>query len=139
MVDDLFAVVAFDKVTYFSHDLAGGFFGWIEANIGALDIRFFKLHGSEALDLADARLHLASARTCAKAGHEILKLRDLFFFALVFRFGALAHGSLGYEHIVVVARIDDQRFIIDVGDMRGDGVEEVAVVADYDQRSRISM
>ncbi len=71
----------------------------------------------------------------AEFGDKFAQLGDFLLFGFVFMVGPLAHRGFGDDHHIVVARIDDDGFIVDVGDVGGDGVEEVAVVADDDQRA----
>ncbi|MCA1560622.1 MAG: hypothetical protein LC753_05990 [Acidobacteria bacterium] len=42
---------------------------------------------------------------------------------------------LGQDHVVVAAGIRDDRLVIDVGHVRADAVQKVAIVGDHDQRA----
>ena len=54
------------------------------------------------------------------------------------RFDARADLRLGEHHVVVAAGVGDDRLVVDVGDVRADVVQEVAVVRDDDQRAVVA-
>ena len=45
---------------------------------------------------------------------------------------------LGHHHVVVAAGVGDDRLVVDVGDVRADAVQEVAIVRDDDQRAVVA-
>ena len=92
--DHRFAVVAFGDVFDFEDDLARGFFRRVEADVGALDIRFFQFLRLEAVDLADARLHLARSSSGAESSDELLQLRDLFSLSTLFSSSARSRTAV---------------------------------------------
>ena len=51
---------------------------------------------------------------------------------------ARADLRLGQHHVVVAAGVGDDRLVVDVGDVRADRVQEVAVVRDDDQRAVVA-
>ena len=51
---------------------------------------------------------------------------------------ARADLRLGEHHVVVAAGVGDDRLVVDVGDVRADRVQEMAVVRDDDERARRS-
>ncbi len=60
-----------------------------------------------------------------------------FFFSDDFGLDAAAQLGLLVHHVVVAARVLDDRLVVDVRDVRADLVEEVPVVADGDQHALV--
>ena len=117
--------------------LAGGT-RLLEADVGALDVGAGQLGGGEALDLLLARGDLAGARAAGEARDELVELGDLLLALLVLALDARADGGLLLHHVVVAAVVEDDGLVVDVGDVGADGVEEVAVVGDGDQRAVVA-
>ena len=69
-----------------------------------------------------------------EAVDELLQVVDLLLGRGVLRLGAGAVLVLGVDEVVVAAGVDGDGLVVDVGDVRGDGVQEVAVVRDDDER-----
>ena len=82
-----------------------------------------------------AALHLRGARAGGEAGHEVLQLRDLLLALGVLLLDFAAHLALGDDHVVVAAGVGDDGFVVDVGDVRADLVQEVAIVRDGDEHA----
>ena len=55
------------------------------------------------------------------------------------RLDAGADLRLGHHHVVVAAGVGDDGLVVDVGDVRADRVEEVAVVRDDDERAVVAL
>jgi hypothetical protein len=53
-------------------------------------------------------------------------------------FFSRANLRLRHHHVVVAAGVGDDRLVIDVGDVRADRVQEVAIVRDHDQRALVT-
>ena len=91
----------------------------------------------ELLDLLEAPLGLlALGRVRAEALHEVLELADLLLGVLRQGLGALLVLVLGGDELGVVARVDGDGPVVDVGHVRGHRVQEVAVVRHDEQRAR---
>ena len=73
-----------------------------------------------------------------KRAMKSLQLRDLLLALRVVRLDARPDLRLGQHHVVVAAGVGDDRLVVDVGDVRADVVEEVAVVRDDDQRAVVA-
>ena len=63
---------------------------------------------------------------------------DFLFALLVLALDARADGGLLLHHVVVAAVVEDDGLVVDVGDVGADGVEEVAVVRDGDERAVVA-
>ena len=74
----------------------------------------------------------------AKRRDELVELGDLLFALRDLRLERGANLRLGHHHVVVAAGVGDDGLVIDVGGVRGDGVEEVPVVRDGDQRAVVA-
>ncbi len=83
------------------------------------------------------RLHLAGPGAGREARDEVIQLRDLLFALRVLAFDLRADLRLGHHHLVVAAGIGDDGFVIDVGDVGADAVQEMAVVRDDDHHAVI--
>src|SRR6266404_1727009 len=105
----------------------------IEANVGALDIGTGELGCLQALYFFLARSGLGGAGAGGKARDEFIELRDFLFALGIFGFDAGADVRLGDDHVVVAADVHDDRFVVDVGGVGADAVEEMAVVRDDNQ------
>ena len=77
-------------------------------------------------------------RAGRKARDELVQLRDLLFALRVLGFDARADLRLGEHHVVVAAGVGDDGLVIDVGDVRADAVQEMAVVRDHDQAALVA-
>ena len=53
-------------------------------------------------------------------------------------FDARADLRLGQHHVVVAAGVGDDGFVVDVGDVRADFVQEMAIVRDDDQAAFVA-
>src|SRR4029077_14621484 len=104
----------------------------LEANVGALNIRPGELGGLQALALFLARGGLRGTSAGGKAGDELVELGDFLFALGVFGFDAGADMGLGDDHVVVAAVVHDDGFVVDVGGVGADAIEEMAVVGDDD-------
>ena len=92
----------------------------------------------ELVDLLHARLRLARLRRVgAEALHERLELLDLLLGGRVLLLGALPVLVLLLDEVLVVARVDGDRLVVDVRHVGDHLVEEVAVVGDDDERPAV--
>src|SRR5712664_765413 len=107
----------------------------LEANVRALDVGPGELGGLQALDFFFARGGLRGTGAGGKASDEFVELRDFLFALGVFRLDARANVGLGDDHVVVAAVIHDDGFVVDVGGVRADAVEEMAVVGNDDEHA----
>ena len=123
---DLGEVLEFEDVLAAGADL-------VEADVGAGDVGAGEVVGLEALDLFAAAGDLRGAGSGGEAGDEVVELGDLLFALGVLRFEGGADLGLGHDHLVVAAGVGDDGFVVDVGGVGGDRVEEVAVVGDGDE------
>ena len=98
-----------------------------------------QLRRLQPLHFLAARLHLAGPRTGGEAGDEVVQLRDLFLALLVLGFDGRPRLRLRHDHVVVAARIRDDRLVVDVGDVSADVIQEVAVVRDDDERAVVAV
>ena len=128
-VDDLVVVVELGEVLELEHVLAAGTH-LVEANVRALDVGAGEFVGLQALHFFAAAGDLRGARAGGEARDEFVELRDLLFALGVLRLERGADLRLGHHHVVVAAGVDDDGLVVDVGGVRGDGVEEVPVVRD---------
>ena len=128
-VEDLVIVVELGDVLELEDVFAAGAH-LVELDVGALDVGAGELVGLQALDFLAAAGDLRGARAGGEAGDEVVELGDLLFALRVLRFEGGADLGFGHHHLVVAAGVDDDGFVIDVGGVGGDGVEEVAVVGD---------
>ena len=62
-----------------------------------------------------------------------MKSGDLLFALADLRLEGGADLGFGHHHVVVSAGVDDDGFVVDVGGVGGDRVEEVAIVRDADE------
>ena len=93
----------------------------------------FEILQAELLDLGLPALHLRGPGPGREAGHELLELLDPLLLLRVLRLDAVPHLALLPHHAVVAAGVGDDGLVVDVGDVRADGVQEVPVVADGDE------
>jgi hypothetical protein len=63
---------------------------------------------------------------------------DLLLALVVLLLDARADLALGHHHLVVAARVDDDRLVVDVGDVGADRVQEVPVVGDGDEHALVA-
>ena len=133
-VEKLEAAVNLGEVLEFEDVLAAGA-ELVEADIGALNVGAGQVVGLQALDLLAAAGDLGGAGSGGEAGDEVVELGDLLFALGVLGFEGGTDLGLGHHHLVVAAGVSDDGFVIDVGGVGGDAVEEVAVVVDGDQRA----
>ena len=73
-----------------------------------------------------------------KRAMKSLQLRDLLLALRVLGLDPRPDLRLGHHHVVVAAGVGDDRLVVDVGDVRADRVQEVAVVRDDDQRAVVA-
>src|ERR1035437_4219714 len=104
-----------------------------ELDIRARDVAAGEIAGLQALDFLLAGSDLAGAGAGRKAGDEFVELGDFLFALLILGFDARADLGLGEHHVVVAAGVHDDGFVIDIGDVGTDAVEEVAIVGDDDE------
>ena len=107
----------------------------VEADERARDVGAGQFGGLQPLDFLLARGDLAGAGSGGEARDELIELGDLLFALLVLRFEAGANLRLRHHHVVVAAGVGDDGLVVDVGDVRADAVQEVAVVRDGDERA----
>src|SRR5712664_3521541 len=110
----------------------------LEADERTLDIGARQLAGLEPFDLLLSRGYLARASAGRKSRDELIELRDFLIALGVLRFDARADLRLGQHHVVISTGVRDDGLVIDIGDVRADGVEEVPVVRDNDNRTLIA-
>ncbi len=87
----------------------------------------------QPLDFFLARGGLRGTRAGRKTRDEFVELRDLFLALRVFGFDAGANRHLRKHHVVVAAVVHDDGLVVDVGDVRADTVQKMAVVRNHDQ------
>ena len=73
-----------------------------------------------------------------KALDEFVQLLDFLLALRVLRLDAGADLGLLQHHVVVAAGVGDDGFVVDVGDVRADFVEEMAIVRDDDQAALVT-
>ncbi len=136
VVDDVFGGAVFLGVGLVDEleleDVLAGGADHVEADEGAGDVGAGELGGGEALDFFFAGVHLRGAGAGGEAGDEVVELGDFLFALLVLRLDAGADGGLLEDHVIVAAGVGDDGFVVDVGGVGADVVEEVAVVRDGD-------
>src|SRR5260221_47630 len=113
---------------------AGGL-GQFEFDEWALNVGSGEFGGLQAFDFFLSRSGLGRTSAGGKARNEILQLGDFLFAHLVFRFYARTDGRLGKDHVVVAANVGDDGFVVDVGNVGADFIEEMAVVRDDDENA----
>ena len=89
----------------------------------------------QALHFFLPRRSLRRASAGGKSRDEFIQLRDFLFALRVLRFDARANRRLGHHHVVVAAVVHDHRLVIDVGRVRANAVQKMAVVRDHDQHA----
>ncbi len=77
-------------------------------------------------------------RVPAEKRDEVVELGDLLFALGVVRFDPRADLRFGDHHVVVAARVGDDRLVVDVRDVRADRVEEMPIVGNHDQRALVT-
>ena len=100
-----------------------------------LDLR--QLGDLQTLHFLAPRLHLAGAGAGGEARDELVKLRNLLFALRVLRFDLRTDLGLGHHHVVVCAGVGDDGFVIDVGDVGANPVQEMTIVRDDDHHAFI--
>ncbi len=78
---------------------------------------------------------MRGTRAGRKARDEFVQLRDFLFALRVFGFDARANGSFREDHVVVAAVVHDHGLVVDVGGVRADAIQKMAVVRDHDQHA----
>ena len=131
-VDDFVVAVELGDVLELEDVLAAGT-NLVEFNVRAGDVGAGQIGGLQALDLLAAAGDLRRAGSGGEAGDELVELGDLLFALGVLGFEGGTDLGFGHHHVVVAAGIGDDGFVIDVGGVGGDGVEEVAIVGDGDE------
>src|ERR1039458_10601440 len=137
-VEDLVIAVELGDVLEFESVLAAGA-ELVEADIGARDVGAGQIVGLQALDLFAAAGDLGGAGSGGKAGNEVVELGDLLFALGVLRLEGGADLGLGHDHVVVAAGVDNDGFVVDVGGVCGDAVEEVGIWGDGDEGAVIAV
>src|SRR5882762_4492989 len=115
--------------------MAAGRLGQFEFDERALNVGSGELGGLQAFDFFLSRSGLGRTSAGGKARNEILQLGDFLFAHLVFGFDARADGGLGEDHVVVAANVGDNGFVVDVGNVGADFIEEMAVVRNDDENA----
>ena len=105
---------------------------------GARDVGAGQIRSLQALDFLSARGHLRRARAGREALDEFVQLLDLLLALCVLRFDAGTNLGLLQHHVVVAAGVGDDGLVVDIGDVRADFVEEVAVMRDDDQAAVVA-
>src|SRR6185369_15313713 len=118
-------------------DLPTNCFFLLETNVRSLNIRFLQFLRRQSGNLFLTGLHLTGALTGSKARDEFLQLRYFLGLVAVLVLDGLASLQLVLDHIVVIAGIDNDGVIVDVGDVRADRIEEMTIVGDDYERSFI--
>ena len=104
----------------------------IEFDEWTLDVGARQFVGLQALHLFAPAGDLRGTRACGEPRDELVELGDLLFALRDLRLQRGANLRLGHHHVVVAAGVGDDRLVVDVGGVRGDGVEKVPVVRDGD-------
>ena len=95
-------------------------------------------HDLDALDQLELRLRLPRLGGLgAEALDELLVVRDLLLLLGDLGFLALALGDLGRHEVGVVAAVEQDGLVVDVGDVGRDVVEEAMVVRDHQRAARV--
>src|SRR6185369_5661356 len=108
-----------------------------ELNERTLDVGALQIGQLEALDLLLAALHLRRARAGGEAGHEVLQLCDFLLPLRVLLLDLAAHLALGDDHVVVATGVGDDGFVVDVGNVRANLVQEVTIVRNGDEYAAV--
>ena len=107
----------------------------LKSNERPRDIGPRKLRGLQPLHFFFPRSSLRRTRARRKTRDELIQLRDFAFALGVFRFDARPNRSLREHHVVVPAVVHDHGLVVDVGGMRADAVQKMAVVRNHDQHA----
>ena len=102
----------------------------LELDERALNVGPGKFRHLQALDFFAPRLHLAGTGSGGESCDEFVQLRNLLLALRVLRFNLRAHLRLGDDHVVIRAGVGDDRFVVDIGNVGTDAVQEMAVVRD---------
>ena len=109
----------------------------VEPDVRPLNVRPRQLGRLQPLDLLAARGDLARTGAGMEPRDEVVQLGDLLFPLLVVAFDPGTNLRLREDHVVVAARVLDDRLVVDVRRVRADGVQEMPVVRNHDQRAFI--
>ena len=113
------------------HSRAVEFLGLLEPDIGVLPRRGLDFLDLDLLQQSFARSRLPRLGGVGReAPHEFLQVGDLIAGLGIRGFHALARLHRGQHKIIVVAGIDLELLIIQVGDMRAHLIEEMTVMTD---------
>ena len=133
-LDHFHAVVGFRDALDFQR-MAARMLVHLKADVRTGDIRSRQFRGLQALDFFLARGGLRGTRAGRKTRDEFVQLRDFLFALRVFRFDARANRRLGEHHVVIAAVVHDHGLVVDVGGVRADAVQKMAVVRNDDQHA----
>ncbi len=134
VLNDFLLAVGFGESLELKDVLAAGA-DHIELDVGARNVGAGEVVGLEALDFFAAAGDLRGTCAGSKTRDELIELRDLFVALGVFTFKTGANLRLGHHHLVVAAGVSDDGLVIDIGSVRGDAVQEVAIVRNGNQRA----
>jgi hypothetical protein len=114
--------------------------GWallFELQIRTLDVRSGQFGDLQALYFLAPRLHLAGASAGGEARDELVELRNLLFALRVLRLDLRTNLRLGHYHVVVCAGVGDDSFVVDIGNVGANPVQEMPIVRDDDHHAVI--
>src|SRR5580704_9403717 len=100
----------------------------LKPHVRSLNVGPGQLCSLYSLDFFLPRHYLRRTSAGREARDELIQLRNLLFAHGIARFDSGAYLRLGEHHIVVPARIHDDGLVVDIGDMRADAIQKMAVV-----------
>ena len=107
----------------------------LELQEGTLNIGPCKFRDLEALHFFASGLHLARPCAGGESGDKFVQLGNLLFALSILPLDLRTNLRLGDHHVVVRARVRDNGFVIDVGNVSAHAVQKVAIVRDDDQHA----
>src|SRR5208282_2511388 len=121
-IDHLQIAVKLRQMLQLKNVLAAGT-DLVKFDVGALDVGASQLVGLQALNLFAPACDLRRSRSGGETRDELVKLGNLFLALRDLRFQSGANLRFGHDHVVIPAGVGDDGLVIDVGGVRGDGVE----------------
>ena len=103
----------------------------------ALNIRARQFVGLQPLHFLAPACHLAGTRARRESRDKLIELRNLLFALRILRFQRGPDLRLRHHHVVITAGVSDDGLIVDIGGVRRDAVQKMAVVRNRDQRAVI--
>ena len=97
----------------------------LESNVGPLDVRARQFLGLQPLHFLLTGSHLTGPSTRRKTRDELIQLGDLLLPLRIFSFYSRPDLRFLQYHVVVSARIRDDRLVVDIRDVRANAVQEI--------------